>query len=285
MLGYHQGRQAPGRQDFGAAMHSVHHLLLGHGLATQRMREADPEADFCITLNMSQHEPATDSEADREAARREDGLTVRVYLDPLVHGRYPEDVVADLAARDVVLPVQDGDLEIISTPIDTLGVNYYFASLTSGVDLDGSTVDSDGIPVGREVRLGRPVTEMDWEIVPEGFTSLLVRLARDYPGLPMVITENGSAWADEPDEEGFVKDNDRTEYFADHIGAVSAAVRAGADIRGYFAWSLMDNLEWSYGYAKRFGLVHVDFDTLVRTPKASAHWYRDTIRRAKAAPE
>ncbi|TDQ01478.1 beta-glucosidase [Labedaea rhizosphaerae] len=285
MLGYHQGRQAPGRQDFGAAMHAVHHLLLGHGLATQRMRAADPDADFCITLNMSQHEPATDSLADREAARREDGLAVRIYLDPLVHGRYPADVVEDLAARNVVLPVQDGDLEIISTPIDTLGVNYYFTSLTSGVAEDGSTVDSDGNPVSREVRLGRRVTEMDWEIVPEGFTALLTRLARDYPGLPMVITENGSAWADEPDEQGFVKDNDRTEYFADHIAAVSAAVRAGADVRGYFAWSLMDNLEWSYGYAKRFGLVHVDFETQVRTPKASAYWYRDTIRRARAAHE
>jgi beta-glucosidase len=282
MLGYHEGRQAPGRRDFADAMAAVHHLLLGHGLATQRIRSAArTPADVGITLNMGTSTPATPSLADREAARRADGLSVRIYLDPLRRGRYPEDVVADLAARGVTLPVLDGDLAIIGAPFDTLGVNYYSSHLVSGVDSAGRTEDAAGVPVSVTVPMGRPVTAMDWEIVPEGFTELLVRLSQDYPGLPMVITENGAAFEDAPDATGFVADADRTAYLSAHIAAVAAARQRGADVRGYFAWSLLDNFEWSYGYAKRFGLVHVDYATQVRTPKQSALWYRDTIRRVR----
>jgi beta-glucosidase len=284
MLGYAYGRHAPGRQDFAASMHAVHHLLLGHGLATQRMRAAAPgPVDLGITLNMSSAAPATDSAADQDATRRADGFGTRIYLDPLVHGRYPQDIVADLAARGVKLPVQDGDLAVISTPIDVLGVNYYFSTLHSGVDEQGRTEDADGVPVDRAVESGRPQTAMGWEIVPEGFTKLLVRLSRDYPGLPMVITENGAAFDDQPDETGFVADDDRVDYFVSHLGAVATARQQGADIRGYFAWSLLDNFEWAYGYDKRFGIIRVDYDTQVRTPKRSALWYRDTIRRIRNA--
>ncbi|NUT91352.1 MAG: beta-glucosidase [Saccharothrix sp.] len=281
MLGYYEGRQAPGRQDFEAAIHAVHHLLLGHGLATQRMRAAaTAPTEFGITLNMAHASPATDSEADREAARRADGLSRRIYLDPLLRGHYPADVVEDLAARSVKLPVNDGDLEIIRQPIDVLGVNYYSSHRFSGVDEEGRTTDADGHPVDRAVPFGKPVTAMDWEIVPEGFTSLLVQISEEYPGVPMVITENGAAF-DDAFTDGGVQDDDRIEYLASHIGAVADARSQGADVRGYFAWSLMDNFEWSYGYAKRFGLVHVDYDTQVRTPKSSALWYRDTIRRVR----
>ena len=282
MLGYYEGRQAPGRQDFGAAMEAVHHLLLGHGLAVQRMRAAATEpVELGITLNMGTSAPATQSPADREAARRADGLAVRIYLDPLLRGRYPTDIVDDLSARGVRLPVVDDDLAIISEPIDVLGVNYYSSHLVSGVDAEGRTEDADGNPVQSTVPMGRPVTAMEWEIVPEGFTELLVRLSRDYPGVPMVITENGAAFDDDPDPSGYVRDEDRTAYLSAHIAAVAAARQRGADVRGYFAWSLMDNFEWSYGYAKRFGLVHVDYETQVRTPKQSALWYRDTIRRVR----
>jgi beta-glucosidase len=281
-LGYYEGRQAPGRREFDASIAAVHHLLLGHGLATQRMRAAARvPVELGITVNMSNAEPATDSEADREAARRADGLGVRIYLDPLVHGRYPADVIDDLDARGVRLPIQDGDMRIISTPFDVLGVNYYSTSLVSGVDESGHTIGADGLPVHRDVRFGRPVTAMDWEIVPEGFTNLLVRISRDYPGVAMVVTENGAAFADAPDEEGFVHDPERTDYLSSHIAAVARARQLGADVRGYFAWTLMDNFEWSYGYAKRFGLVHVDYTTQKRTPKQSALWYRDTIRRVR----
>jgi beta-glucosidase len=282
MLGYHEGRQAPGRQSFPDAMHAVHHLLLGHGLATQRMRAAArTPVELGITLNLATSTPATDSLADREATRRADGLSARIYLDPLLRGRYPGDVVDDLSARGIALPVADGDLAIIAEPIDVLGVNYYTSHVVSGVDADGRTADDEGDPVSSNVPTGRPVTAMGWEIVPEGFTELLVRLSRDYPGTPMVITENGAAFDDTADESGFVADDDRIAYLSAHVAAVAAARARGADVRGYFAWSLMDNFEWSYGYAKRFGIVHVDYTTQVRTPKKSALWYRDTIRRVR----
>ncbi|WP_213450331.1 GH1 family beta-glucosidase [Rhizomonospora bruguierae] len=282
MLGYAYGAHAPGRRDFAASMHAVHHLLLAHGLATQRMRAAAPgPVDLGITLNMGTAEPATDSDLDAAAARRSDGLGTRLYLDPLRRGRYPADVLADLERRGIRLPVEPGDLEIISAPIDVLGVNYYMGHLFSGVDEDGRTVDAAGNPVVRAIPRGLPRTAMDWEIFPQGLTDLLTRVARDYPGVPMVVTESGAAFDDAPDATGYVADEDRTAYHAAHIAAVARACRDGADVRGYFAWSLLDNFEWAYGYDKRFGIVRVDYDTQVRTPKRSALWYRDTIRRLR----
>ncbi|ACU35632.1 beta-glucosidase [Actinosynnema pretiosum subsp. pretiosum] len=283
MLGYHVGRQAPGRTHFPDAIKAVHHLLLGHGLATRRMREAAVKpTEFGITLNMGHAAPATDSELDRDAARRADGLGRRIYLHPVVTGEYPADVVADLAARGAELPVRDGDLELISQPIEVLGINHYTSSKHSGTAEDGSTVDADGLPVDRELRYGRPVTAMDWEIVPEQFTELLLQNAREYPDLPpMVITENGAAFDDVVSPDGSVDDADRVAYLDSHIAAVAKAREGGADVRGYFAWSLMDNFEWSYGYEKRFGIVHVDYETQVRTPKASALWYRDVAKRVR----
>jgi beta-glucosidase len=284
MLGYAYGEHAPGRRDFAASMSAVHHLLLGHGLATGRMRAAgDAGHEFGITLNMGVATPHTDSAADRDAARRSDALSTRIYLDPLVHGRYPADLVEDLARRGITLPVRDGDLEVIRAPLDTLGINYYSSATVSGVDEDGNDTGPDGLPVTRVVPTGRPITAMGWEIVPEGCTALLVRLHADY-GLPIYVTENGAAFDDVPDETGYVDDADRVAYFDAHIGAVALARSQGADIRGYFAWSLMDNFEWAYGYDKRFGIVRVDYDTQQRTPKRSAHWYRDTIRSLRSQP-
>ncbi|MEC3975262.1 GH1 family beta-glucosidase [Amycolatopsis sp. H20-H5] len=284
MHGYVHGVMAPGKRDFAAGMAAVHHLLLGHGLATARMREAAPhDTEFGITLNMGTADPATDSAHDRDAARSADGLGVRIYLDPLVHGQYPADVVEDLAARGVKLPVEDGDLKIISAPLDFLGVNYYFGQQYSGVGEDGRTEDDQGLPAQRTVPFGKPTTAMGWEILPGKFTELLTRLGRDYPGLPMVITENGSAFDDLADESGFVRDEDRAAYLASHIAAVAAARLAGADIRGYFAWSLLDNFEWAYGYAKRFGLIRVDYETQQRTIKQSGYFYRDTVRRVRGS--
>ena len=282
MLGYAEGRQAPGRTNFADGIHAVHHLLLGHGLAAQRMRAAaNAPIELGITLNLGTSDPATDTDADRDAARRADGLGTRIYLDPLVHGRYPEDVVSDLSSIGIQLPVQDGDLEIISTPLDVLGVNYYSGWLFSAQDEAGNTVDSQGVPITRPVPRGRPVTAMGWEIVPECFTELLVRISRDYPGLPIVITENGAAFEDKVEDDGSILDVDRTAYLASHILAVQDARNQGADIRGYLAWSLLDNFEWSYGYVKRFGIIRVDYDTLVRTPKQSALWFRDTAAKAR----
>ncbi|MEZ0088864.1 GH1 family beta-glucosidase [Streptacidiphilus sp. EB129] len=282
VLGYETGRHAPGRTDPADAMAAVHHLLLGHGLAAQRLRATAPgPIQVGITLNTAHALPATDARADREAARRADGLGTRIYTDPLVLGSYPADVVDDLGARGLRLPVQDGDLAVIAQPLDFLGVNYYTSHVFSGSDEQGREL-VDGLPVTRQVPQGLPVTAMDWEITPDGLTDLLVRLGRDYPGLPIYVTENGAAFDDRPGPDGEVDDPDRTAYYARHLDAVAAARAAGADVRGYFAWSLLDNFEWGYGYEKRFGIVHVDYATQRRTPKQSAHWYRDTIRRTRA---
>jgi beta-glucosidase len=278
------GVQAPGRRDFTAGIHAVHHLLLGHGLAASRLRAAAARPiDLAITLNLSTSNPATDAPEDIAAARRADGLGLRAFLDPLWYGRYPADVVEDLAALGVALPVQHGDLELISTPIDTLGVNYYFSLRASGIAEDGSTVDDQGRPVARGLSYGRPTTALGWEIMPDDFRDLLVRVGRDYPGRPIVITESGAAFQDQPDSAGYVADTERTNYLAAHIAAVAEARQAGADVRGYFVWSLLDNFEWAYGYDKRFGIVRVDYDTQERVPKQSARGYRDTIRRVRGA--
>ncbi|MFI5491599.1 GH1 family beta-glucosidase [Actinoplanes sp. NPDC051859] len=277
-LGYQAGVHAPGRRDLGAAVAAVHHLLLGHGLATQRMRAAAiREHTFGITLNLGTADPATDAPADHAAARRADGMGLRVFLDPLRKGTYPQDVLDDLAEQGAELPSRDGDLDTIATPLDVLGVNFYFGQDFSGTDEQGSSTGVDGHPVVRQVPLDRPRTAMDWPITPERLTRLLVRLHEDYPGLPIVITENGAAFDDAADDAGFVSDENRTAYLADHIAAVAAAREQGADIRGYFAWSLMDNFEWAEGYAKRFGIVHVNYATQQRTPKRSALWFRDLI--------
>ena len=282
-LGYLTGVHAPGRRDLGDSMAAVHHLLLGHGLAVQRMRASETRPHtYGITLNMGTADPATDSSVDRDAARRADGMGLRIYLDPLRHGTYPVDMVSDLEARGVTFPVRDDDLAVISTPFDVLGVNFYFGQDFAGTDEDGNTHDEFGAPVVRPVFPDTPRTAMDWPITPSRFTQLLLRLHHDYPGLPVVVTENGAAFDDVPDETGFVRDDNRTEYLANHLAAVAEARAKGADVRGYFAWSLMDNFEWAEGYAKRFGIVHVDYQTQRRTPKQSALWFRDTIARTRA---
>lgn len=284
MHGYVHGVMAPGRRDPRAGMAAAHHLLLGHGLAVRRMRElAPPGTHFGITLNLSTADPATPSDADREAARFEDGLGTRFYLDALVRGRYPEDVVEDLASHGIRLPVEPWDPSIIAAPLDFLGVDYYFGRRYSGVEENGSAVEHFGLPAFRKVPFGVPSTVSGWEILPGKLTELLVRIARDYPGLPLFVTENGAAFADVADDTGFVRDDDRVAYLSAHIAATAAARQAGADVRGYFAWSLLDSFEWAYGYAKRLGLVRVDRETQERTIKQSGLFYRDLVQRVRGA--
>ncbi|MDI1461233.1 GH1 family beta-glucosidase [Catellatospora sp. KI3] len=260
--GYADGIHAPGRQDFPAAMAAAHHLLLGHGLAVSAMRAAATRPHrFGITLNLGNVLAVPDDEAAAEAARCADGLNNRLYLDALVHGRYPADVLADLAERGVALPIADGDMAVVGQPLDVLGVNYYF----------DATLNAAG-----EVRTG-PLTGLGWPVTPSGLTELLLRLSRDYPGLPLVITENGAAFTDEPDADGYVEDTGRAAFLQAHVDAVDAALAQGADVRGYFVWSLLDNFEWGHGYGPRFGIVRVDYTTQQRTLKASAHRYREII--------
>jgi beta-glucosidase len=289
-LGYASGEHAPGHTDPGECLAAVHHLLLAHGLAVQALRGVLPEgAQTSIVLNPHAIRVASDSPADIEAARRVDAIGNRIFFDPLLRGAYPSDVIADTAAMTGWEFVHDGDLAVISTPIDSLGLNYYSPSIVGagGGGPAGAAPTADGsarptpFPGCEGVRFTKPpvpVTEMGWAEDPSGLAELLLRMHRDYPGVPLMVTENGAAYDDRPDAAGRVPDPRRVAYLHGHLTAVHQAIMAGADVRAYFAWSLMDNFEWAWGYDKRFGLVHVDYSTQRRTPKQSALWYADVIR-------
>ena len=263
VLGHEQGVFAPGLRSRAVAMQASHHLMVGHGLALQAIR-ANCKAEVGVVFNMSPIHPLTDSDADRTKARIDDGLINRWYMDAVHTGRYPQDVLEHLGAdAPCVLP---GDEALLSQPVDFIGVNYYTRSFAT-----------TGEPWSAQAS-GVAVTDMGWEIYPDGLTELLVRLHRDWNGPRLLVTENGAAFADQC-VEGAVDDHPRVEYLATHLAAVNEAARQGVNIDGYFVWSLMDNFEWASGYRKRFGIVHVDYDSLVRTPKRSARWYAALLER------
>lgn len=278
-IGHLDGTMAPGATDITAAVRTSYHLLLGHGLATQAIRAAVPGAQVGIVNNLNPVDPATGSPADAAAARRMDGHTNRWWLDP-IHGRgFPEDMVD---VYGVELPVREGDLEIIAQPLDWLGLNYYFPAVVT--DDPGGTY-----PFARSVRrLHVPRTGMDWEIDANGIERMLLRLTEEYGARRIYVTENGSAWPDVVGVDGAVQDPERIRYLEEHLAACARATRKGAPLAGYFAWSLMDNFEWAYGYDKRFGLVHVDYKTQARTVKASGRRYAELVaghrRRGGARP-
>ena len=266
VLGHEQGIFAPGLRSRAMAMQASHHLLVGHGLATQAIR-ANCQAEVGIVLNMSPIHPLTDTDADRAKAAIDDGLINRWYMDALHVGQYPADVLAHLGAD---APQQlPGDAALVSQPVEFIGVNYYTRSFAS-----------TGEPWSAQAS-GAAVTDMGWEIYPEGLTELLVRLHQDWKGPRLIVTENGAAFADQL-VDGEVDDQPRVEYLATHLAAVDEAVRRGVNVTGYFVWSLMDNFEWASGYRKRFGIVHVDYDTLKRTPKRSARWVSELLRQRAA---
>ncbi|MEU9823513.1 GH1 family beta-glucosidase [Micromonospora chersina] len=284
-LGYGSGVHAPGRSDGADAVRAGHHLMLGHGLAVQALRAARPEAQLGITVNLYPVTPATDSPEDADAARRIDGLANRFFLDPVLRGAYPADLTADLRKVTDFGHVRDGDLAVISTPLDMVGVNYYsrhvVAAPIEGVEREAYWRAPSCWPGSEDVRFvsrGVPVTDMDWEIDAPGLVETLERVHRDYTDLPLYVTENGSAFVDAV-VDGRVDDPDRLAYFDAHLRAAHAAISAGVPLKGYFAWSLMDNFEWAWGYTKRFGMVYVDYNSQVRIPKSSARWYADVIRR------
>ncbi|MBV7653075.1 GH1 family beta-glucosidase [Streptomyces albidoflavus] len=267
-IGHLEGTMAPGLRDIDAAVKASYHLLLGHGLAAQAVRAASPHAKIGIVNNLSTVYAATDSEADQAAARRMDGHTNRWWLDP-VHGRgFPADM---REVYGVDLPERPGDLDTIAQRLDWIGLNYYFPAVVAD-DLDAPH------PHIRTVRReGVPRTGMDWEIEAGGLEELLLRLTREYGAQSIHVTENGSAFPDTVAPDGSVHDPERTAYLQDHLAACARAARAGAPVDGYYAWSLLDNFEWAYGYDKRFGLVHVDYPTQRRTMKTSGHTYARLI--------
>ncbi len=296
LLGYTAGHHAPGRQEGVAGLVSAHHLLLGHGLVVDELRRRGDDVRLGVSLNITVADPHDpDDPADQDAARRIDALHNRLFLDPIFRGRYPEDLLGDTAHLtwqgsrwDHV--VHDGDLGLISTPLDVLGVNYYHGDAVSGhphTDVVGIGSDQpDRVSlspfVGSEhvtfPSRGLPVTDMGWEVQPEGLHRLLRRIHDDYPPIPIYLTETGAAYADVPDADGDVHDPDRIEFLDSYLRAVHLAIDEGVDVRGFFHWSFMDNFEWAFGYAKRFGLVYVDYGTQQRIPKSSARWYAEVSR-------
>ena len=270
-LGYGAGIHAPGRTEPAAALAASHHLHLAHGLAVPRLREGRPQARVGVTLNLYAVSPADDTGRHDDAARRIDGLMNRWFLDPVLLGRYPQDVLEDVAGVGGTDVIRDEDLAVIAAPLDFLGINYYSRHVVAASPWPGaSEVDF----VNREW----PKTASGWDIDPAGLGEVLRQVHRDYPSIPIYITENGAAFDDLEVRDGTIDDQDRIDFVAGHLEALADAVDEGVDVRGYFAWSLLDNFEWAEGYAKRFGIVHVDFDTLVRTPKASARWFAELAR-------
>ena len=277
MLGYAGGQHAPGRTEPAAAVAAAHHLLLAHGWGVQALRATVAAgSEIALTLNpypvvVAGSGADAGSDDDRDAARRVDGLANRLWYDPVLRGRYPDDVVDDLRSVSDWSFVDDGDLEAISTPLDALGVNYYrrhharFAPGASRVsEWPGSPDLETTTPPGS-------VTDGGWAVEPDGLYEALVRLSTDYDPPPLYVHENGAAY------DGWPDDTDRVAYLRDHLRAAHRAIAAGVDLRGFFVWTLLDNFEWAEGYDHRFGIVHVDRDTMVRSPKASAHWYSSVI--------
>lgn len=311
-LSYTAGIHAPGHYSIAEGMLASHHLLLGHGQVVRELRGRDAGKNLGITLNLTVPDPVDpQNEGDRDAARRIDGQFNRWFLDPIFRGSYPDDVIDDIRVVDPSAvetwqaAIRPGDLELIAQPIDSLGVNYYHGEFV-GAQPDPNPPLPGEAPTDRPGRSpfpaaegiywhdrGLPRTSMNWEVQPEGLTRLLRRVSDEYAGPAgpvLYVTENGAAYDDElVVEDGIsrVKDAERTQFLRAHLSAVLDAADAGVDVRGYFYWSLLDNFEWAWGYEKRFGIVHVDYDTQVRTLKDSALEYRRVIaaRAIDNAPE
>ena len=278
VLGYAQGEHAPGKKSWPDALVAAHHILLSHGRAVPVLRSNVRGAQVGLAINTSPCEPASPSRADRDAARQFDGELNRWFLDPLYYGRYPQDVVeaherAGRLTRGLPF-VQPGDLEVISIPTDFLGINYYTRAVVRAEGIPEEENEPRTIPIPAPGGL----TDMGWEVYPEGLTESLVRIHADYRPAALVITENGAAYANGPGADGCIDDARRSDYVRRHVEACRDALVAGVPLEGYFLWSFLDNFQWAFGTTKRFGIVWVDFATQERILKASAHVYRRIIR-------
>ena len=267
-LGHLYGVMAPGIKDLQTGINASHHLLLGHGLAVRAIREAASDVKVGITLNFTPAITLGDSAEDQLAVQLADGFDNRWFGDPVFKASYPQDIVS---AFNKEVPIHAGDMQIISTPVDFLGLNYYFRQ-TVAYDPSAQPLPYKQVTAPNVERTG-----MGWEVHAETFTDLLTRINKDYAPKEIFITENGSAWDDEV-VDGKVDDPNRVRYLERHIDAMFDAKKQGVPISGYFAWSLMDNYEWAYGYAKRFGLIYIDYPTQNRIPKTSAYYYRERIK-------
>ena len=266
--GFVAGTHPPGLQNLLAARSATHNILRGHGMAVQAFR-AESKGDIGIVVNLEPKYPASDQATDQEATKRADAWMNRQFLDPIFLGSYPDELEGIWGVPSNTFDPMD--LRLIQTPIDFVGINYYSRSVVR---------NAPRVPhflAERVEQTSAPATDMGWEIYPEGLSDCLSWVTERYGEIPLYITENGAAFDDGPDEEGRIHDTRRVDYFRSHLLAAHRALQNGVPLRGYFAWSLLDNFEWAFGYAKRFGLIHVDFETQARTLKNSAHFYREVI--------
>ena len=268
-LGYAYGEHAPGRKNLPDAYAATHHLLLGHGLAVQACRNIMPDARIGIVINPAKPRPATARPADIDASLRSSVERTGLWLDPLYGRAYPEE---HLSARKMFMPICPGDMETIATQTDFLGVNYYNEDAVRS-----APVEKDNTDGFEYVPTWQPKTAMGWDIVPGGLERILGFMNKSWPVPAFYVTENGMA-CDEPGESaGRIHDHQRIDYHRDHLAAVQRSIQQGIPVKGYFAWTLMDNFEWAFGYTKRFGMVAVDRTTGRRVKKDSFYYYRDAM--------
>lgn len=278
MLSHQMGLHAPGLKDWRVALAASHHLLLSHGLAVPVIRANSPGSEVGITLNFTPAVPASRSPADRDATRNFDGYFNRWFLDPIFGRRYPADIVVDYVEAGKLPPegtsfALDGDMKIIAAPCDFLGVNYY----TRAVVRSNRIPEAKNLPATVVAAPKAEHTDMGWEVYPDGLFQILTRIHLEYGPIKLYVTENGASYSAGPDAEGRVRDDDRMRFLRDHFAAAHRAIEAGAELCGYFAWSLLDNFEWDRGYKQRFGIVYVDYATQRRYPKDSALYYKRVI--------
>ena len=275
-IGYIGGHKPPGlKNNWVKSLAAAHHLLLSHGMAIPEIRNNSKQSDVGITLNLNTAIPASGSTYDEDACRFYDGQFNRLYLNPLYKNEYPDDVFQYLKTKSLISEsdlnfIKQGDLNIISTKTDFLGVNYYSRAVIRNEDID----EKNNFP--RNVHMG-PETDFGWEIYPPGIYDLLMKLKNEYKVQNIYITENGCSYGDGPNSEGKINDKRRIDYYHSHLTELKRAIEDGVPCSGYFAWSLMDNFEWAQGFSQRFGLIWVDFETLERIPKDSYYWYKKYI--------
>ncbi|MBU7594331.1 GH1 family beta-glucosidase [Metabacillus halosaccharovorans] len=264
------GAHAPGNQNLQLATTISHHLLLAHGKAVSRFRDRGYEGEIGYAPNTEWNEPFSSRQEDIDACNRATGWFVEWFFDPVFKGSYPQFMVEWFEKKGVTVPIQDGDMAIINQEIDFVGINYYTGSVTRYKENDG-LLDAEKVDIGYEK------TDFDWNIYPEGFYKVLTKINDQYGSVPIYITENGACYNDGV-ENGRVKDQRRIDYLKQHLTSLKRAIDSGVNIKGYLTWSLLDNFEWAEGYDKRFGIIHVDFNTLERTKKDSYYWYKQTVK-------
>lgn len=263
------GVHAPGNRDLQLATQISHHLLVAHGKSVIKFRELGIDGEIGFAPNTTWLEPYSTRQEDIDACNREIGWYIEWFMDPVFKGTYPDFMVEWFKKKGVELQIEEGDMDTIQQPIDFLGINYYTGHIAR-------YKENEGLLDWELVEMNYNRTDIGWPIYPDGFYNVLTRIKDNYGDVPIYITENGSCYNDEP-ENDVVQDDGRISYFEQHLTALHRAMESGVNIKGYIIWSLLDNFEWAEGYTMRFGIVHVNYRTLKRTPKESYYWLKQTI--------